>query len=91
MESRQAVEAAYGHDQRRIGSDGTLKNVVGTGRTATLAGHLSCSAQSRRLDSHQHEPVCKAGVFLSLRSSLTSISETHKPHPATIEERNAAP
>ena len=31
------------------------------------------------------------GVVLSPRSSLTSISETHKPHPATIEERNVEP
>ena len=51
----------------------------GSHASSTLAGHLRCSFKSRRLDSHQHQPVYKTGAFLSratsaLRSNRCSTS-----------------
>jgi hypothetical protein len=37
-------------------------------------------SRSRRLDSHQHQPVCKAGAFLAVKQDLPQVTSTGSGH-----------
>jgi hypothetical protein len=46
--------------------------------SATPSGHI-LSLQSRRLDSHQHEPVYKTGAFLCRATSASTSARSRTP------------
>ena len=68
---RRNLEAKQYQDLWRVGHrPGTMCSMVGGGRlSVTPSRH-----KSRRLDSHQHQPVNKTGAFLSRATSASSRS-----------------